>query len=170
MQRQQAGPFGERDRGLQAICEKRAVRQVGQRIVMRHVGDQRLGAALFGDVKVGRDETAAGERHASYLDDGAVRPCPLIDMRLTLAHQPHAPGDMLLDVAGAVFAPHGVEAEQSFQRRKAVGEEFRGVVEQNFCCSLQSTICSSLSNKDMPPGKFWTTASRRRMRSRSELT
>ncbi len=46
-------------RMLQALLERHPVRQIGQRIVMRHVGDLRLGLAPLGDIDDRHQERAA---------------------------------------------------------------------------------------------------------------
>ena len=58
---------------LQPLVEQRAVRQVGQRVVMGEVGDALLGAAALGDVLVGRDPAAVGQRLVDDLHRAAVR-------------------------------------------------------------------------------------------------
>ena len=47
---------------LHLLAKEHAVGQVGQRIVMRQIGDLRLGLAHLGDVLVGRDPAAVGHR------------------------------------------------------------------------------------------------------------
>ncbi len=54
------------------FTQQHAVRQVGQRIVPRHVRDLHLRPAPFGDVLVGRDPAAAGHRHVHDGDGTAV--------------------------------------------------------------------------------------------------
>jgi len=124
-----AGALGERQRRSQPIREKSPVRQVGQRVVMRHMRNQRLGAPLLGDVEMGGHETAALERSAADLEHGAVRARAVVDMRLLLARQPHTPLDMLGNGARSIFAAFRIEAEQLFQARKTVGEEVVRIVE-----------------------------------------
>ncbi len=53
--------------------EQRAVRQVGQRVVMGEVGDALLGAAALGDVFMGRQPSAVGHRFVDDLDRASVR-------------------------------------------------------------------------------------------------
>jgi hypothetical protein len=100
-------------------------------VVMRHVRDQSLVAALIGDVEVGGDEAAADERPSSDFENGAIRARPLVDMRLSLAHQRHAAGNLLLGVARPVFAAQGVEPEQPFQAGQALREQMLGIVEKH---------------------------------------
>ncbi len=57
---------------FEAIVQQRAVGQVGQRIVMRHVLDLDLGLALLGDVLMGGDPAAAGHRPVPDLDGAPV--------------------------------------------------------------------------------------------------
>ena len=57
---------------LQPVMEQGAVRQVGQRVVMRQMGDLRLGAPSLGDVLVGRHPAAIGQRLVDDLDRAAV--------------------------------------------------------------------------------------------------
>ena len=57
---------------LEPLVEQRAVRQVGQRIVMGEVGDAFLGAAAFGDVFMGRQPAAVGHRLVDDLDRAPV--------------------------------------------------------------------------------------------------
>ena len=57
---------------LQPVMEQGAVRQIGQRIVMRQMGDARLGAPSLGDVLVGRHPSAVGERLVGDLDRTSV--------------------------------------------------------------------------------------------------
>ena len=55
------------------FAEQRAVRQIGQRIVMGEVGDAFLGPAAFGDVLVGRHPAAERQRLVDDLDRSPVR-------------------------------------------------------------------------------------------------
>ena len=57
---------------LQPLVEQHAVGQAGQRIVMRHVRDLGLGAALLGDVLMRRDRAAVGHRLHRDGDAAAV--------------------------------------------------------------------------------------------------
>ena len=57
---------------LQPFVEQRAVRQVGQRIVMCKVGDALFGAGALGDILVGRDPAAVGQRFVDDLDRAPV--------------------------------------------------------------------------------------------------
>src|ERR1700728_3881439 len=59
-------------RGLETLAKEHAIRQVGERIMQRHVGDLRLGAALAGDVGEGVHEAAAGHRLVRYRDRPSV--------------------------------------------------------------------------------------------------
>ena len=57
-------------RRFQALAQQDAIRQIGQRIVMRHVGDARLVAMALGEVADGVDLVAAhpgAERAADHL-------------------------------------------------------------------------------------------------------
>lgn len=57
---------------LHPLLEQHAVRQVGQRVVLRHVGDLGLGTALLGDVAMRRDPAAAVHRLPRHADQPAV--------------------------------------------------------------------------------------------------
>ena len=57
---------------LQPLVEQRAVRQVGQRVEMGEVGDALLGAPALGDVFVGGDPAAVGQRLVHDLHRTAV--------------------------------------------------------------------------------------------------
>ena len=83
-------------------------------------------AGDLGDVGVGRDEAAGGQRVAFDLEDRAVRAGPLIAVRLELAGQGQALGDDGLNIPRSVFATFGLEAEGRFQgcaRPAEVGRE-----------------------------------------------
>ena len=54
------------------LAEQHAVRQVGQRVVARHVGDALLGAMPLGDVLVDRDPAALRHRLVRDLDHAPV--------------------------------------------------------------------------------------------------
>ena len=54
--------FGPGKRLFELLIEQDAVGQAGERVVMRHVGDLGLGAALLGDVLMRRDRSAVGHR------------------------------------------------------------------------------------------------------------
>ena len=131
MHRHQALPSYLRHCGLQTVVEKHAVRQVGQRIVMRHMGDQLLIAPLLGHVEIGCHEAAAVERHAAHFQNDAVGPRPVVAMRLHLARQFHPAPDVHLDVAGTVFPAQRIEAEELFHRRIAVGHQLIRIFQQN---------------------------------------
>ena len=57
---------------LEPFVEQRAVRQVGQRVVMGEVGDALLGAAALGDVFMGRQPSAVRHRLVDDLDRASV--------------------------------------------------------------------------------------------------
>ena len=65
-------PAGARQRLLELLAEQRAVGQVGQRIVLRHVGDLGFRALPLGHVEMGRDPAAARHRLAGDADQAAV--------------------------------------------------------------------------------------------------
>ena len=52
--------FAARQRLLHLLAEQQPVRQIGERVMARHVHDLRFGLAAFGDVLVGRDPAAVG--------------------------------------------------------------------------------------------------------------
>ena len=57
---------------LQPLAKQGAVRQIGQRVVMRQMRDPFLGASAFGDVLVGRDPSAVRQWLVDDLDRAAV--------------------------------------------------------------------------------------------------
>ena len=57
---------------LQPVVEQGAVGQIGQCVVMRQMGDARLGAPSLGDVLVGRHPSAIGQRLVGDLDRAPV--------------------------------------------------------------------------------------------------
>ena len=57
---------------LEPFVEQRAVRQIGQRVVMGEVGDALLGAAALGDVFMGRHPSAVRQRLVDDLDRTSV--------------------------------------------------------------------------------------------------
>ena len=57
---------------FEALAQHGAIGQVGQRIVARHMHDALLGALALGDVLVGGDPAAAGNRRAHDGEDAAV--------------------------------------------------------------------------------------------------
>ena len=54
--------FAAAERLLHLVAEQHAVRQIGQRVVARHVHDLGLGLAALGDVFIGHDHAAVGRR------------------------------------------------------------------------------------------------------------
>ena len=70
--REAAGPLVISRRGPD-FAQRHAVRKVRQRVVPRHMGDARLGAAALGDVLEGRDPAAARHRPVAHRDDAPVR-------------------------------------------------------------------------------------------------
>ncbi|MGY4413766.1 hypothetical protein ACVWW4_005502 [Bradyrhizobium sp. LB7.1] len=62
-----------RDAALQMAAHQHAVRQVGQRVVMRHVRDALVGADAIGDVVMGREPAAGGAGLVLDLDQAALR-------------------------------------------------------------------------------------------------
>ena len=71
---------GLSQRLIDALAEQDAIRQPGQRIVLRHKHDLRFGAPAFADVFVGRDPPAIGHDPARHGDDLAV--ADLMELRL----------------------------------------------------------------------------------------
>ena len=61
------------------VLEQHAVRQIGQRIVPRHVNDLGLGLPALGDIFIGRDPAAVRGRRIEARDHSAV--AELIKMR-----------------------------------------------------------------------------------------
>ena len=62
-----------REGRLHVLVEQHAVRQIGQRVMMRHVGDAGLGPAPLGNVLIGRDPAAVGHRLMRHREGAAVR-------------------------------------------------------------------------------------------------
>src|SRR5882757_9249373 len=67
------------ERFLQPRAKQGPVRQVGQTIMPRHVGDLRLGGAPVGDILMRRDPSAALERRVAEQEYAAIR---LLDHKL----------------------------------------------------------------------------------------
>ena len=72
------------------LAEQHAVGQIGQRVVVRHVGDAGFGALALGDVLVGRDPAAVRHRlmrdanRAAVLDlERSLPPAPLEQLLLS---------------------------------------------------------------------------------------
>ena len=82
---------------LEPFVEQRAVRQVGQRVVMGEVGDALLGAAAFGDVFMGRQPSAVRHRFVDDLDRASVGRRD--DHRVPMRDVAHDHFDVLVDVA-----------------------------------------------------------------------
>ena len=76
-----------REGRLHALVEQHAVRQIGQRVMMRHVGDARFGAAPLGNVLIGRDPAAVGHRLMRHREGAAVRQTAEIGAGALLADQ-----------------------------------------------------------------------------------
>src|SRR5436309_2766070 len=57
---------------VQPLAEHHAIGQVGQCIIMRQMRNALLGALAFGDVLVGGDPSAAGERLVHNTDGSAI--------------------------------------------------------------------------------------------------
>ena len=85
--------FGPGERLFELLIEQDAVGQAGQGIVMRHVGDLGLGAALLGDVLMRRDRSAVG-------------------------HRPHRDGEATAVAELAVEMPEGVVAPAQHAARR----------------------------------------------------
>ena len=67
---------GALQRRCEAFVERRAVRQVGQRVMVRKMRDLHLGAPALGDVLVGRNPSAADLRLVGDRDDAPVGDIP----------------------------------------------------------------------------------------------
>ena len=80
-------------RFAEALAQQQAVRQVGESVVARHVGDLHFRAPPLGDVLVGRDPAAAVHRLTDHrdgasvleLDELAESSCPAAIAALSLA-------------------------------------------------------------------------------------
>ena len=57
---------------LEAFAQQHAIGQVGERVVARHVRDLLFGAPTLGDVFVGGEPSAGGERLVHDREDAAV--------------------------------------------------------------------------------------------------
>ena len=55
-----------------ALAQLNAVRQAGQRVVVRQIAHPRIGQPLLGDVGIGVHEPAVRQRMAAHFDDRAV--------------------------------------------------------------------------------------------------
>ncbi len=88
---------------FESVVQQHPVRQIGQRIVVRHVLDLDLGLALLGDVLMGRDPAAAGHRPVADLDRAPVLQSDDTVFRLVGDRDVVAPADVF-------FARHGREA------------------------------------------------------------
>ena len=98
---------------LQPLVEQRAVRQIGERVIMSKMRDLLLGAPALGDVLVGRDPAAVGKRLVDDLHPPAIR--GLDDGDLLAADVAQRRGDVLMDVADE---RSGVPADaREFRRR-----------------------------------------------------
>ncbi|MGY4255600.1 hypothetical protein ACVI1L_002668 [Bradyrhizobium sp. USDA 4516] len=74
---------GTGERALHPFLEQHAIRQIGQRVMLRHIGDLGLGAPLLGDVAMRRHPAAAGHRLPRHADQPAVG--ELVDPAVDLA-------------------------------------------------------------------------------------
>jgi hypothetical protein len=85
-------------------------------------GQRLLGALLLGDVGVGGDHPAAGQRGADDIDHRAVRPAALEAVRQEMPRQFHPLAHQRLGVAGPVLAALGVVADEVLEGRTVAGE------------------------------------------------
>ena len=74
------------ERLFQPLAKQDPVRQVGQRVVMRQMGDLLVGALALGDVLDGRDPSAALQRPVDDLDRPAARRFRELPRRLAERH------------------------------------------------------------------------------------
>ena len=111
---------------VELLEQHRPVGQVGERIVTRHVRDALFRALAFGDVFVGRQPAAAGERLVHHREGAAVR--EYHDLIEGLAARAFLePRYVFIDVAGEVAELHPMLEEVAQQasrfndvRRKSV--------------------------------------------------
>ena len=103
--------------------EQRAVRQVGQRVVMGEVGDALLGAAALGDVFMGRQPSAVRHRLVDDLDRTSVGRRYHHDVAMRDVAQHHL--EVLIDVADerAGFLAVGDHLAEAATRLHDLGRE-----------------------------------------------
>ena len=98
--RQAFAAFDALELVLQRLAQQHAVGQVGQRVVARHVGDLALRALPLGDVFVGGEPAAAGQRLADDREGAPVRQADNVREGLAVGETVLQPDDVIVGIAG----------------------------------------------------------------------
>ena len=114
---------------LQTVVEQCAVGKIGQVIVVRHMRNEFLVAALLRHIQVGCHKSPAIEGDASYFQHRAIWSGAVVAVRRSLSDQLKAPCHVFFRRAGAILAALGIEAEQILHVWIAIAEKFRRIIQ-----------------------------------------
>ena len=120
---------GAHQRILDPLAQQHAVGQVGQAVVVGHVGDLRLGLAAVGHVLMGRHPAAILQRLEDQADDSAVVKLDDVLERLAaLDDVPQVIGVFVAIAAGVAAGEHPV-FDDRLERRPRLGQLRRQAVD-----------------------------------------